>query len=174
MLWSKEPWEQVDNVGIDSMPSGRFVSGVTQTSVGEVNVVGICIPWSASPTEARRGSDGKERWEDHAQYLAGLSEYLELRTTKRLIVTGDFNQIIGAGSRAPRELRSALEQAFSKRLIIVTSTLAFREREAIDHIALSDDLAVESLGVISNVRDNGKKLSDHFGVVANVTNRHIR
>lgn len=30
MLWSSEPWEQVDDVGIDSMPPGRFVSGVTQ------------------------------------------------------------------------------------------------------------------------------------------------
>ena len=26
MLWSREPWEQVDDVGIDSMPPGRFVS----------------------------------------------------------------------------------------------------------------------------------------------------
>ena len=27
MLWSGEPWEQVDDLGIDSMPPGRFVSG---------------------------------------------------------------------------------------------------------------------------------------------------
>ena len=54
MLWSREPWKQVDNVGIDSMPPGRFVSGVTQTSVGEVTVIGICIPWFGSRTEAKR------------------------------------------------------------------------------------------------------------------------
>ena len=45
MLWSREPWEQVDDLGIDSMPPGRFVSGVTQTSLGEVTVIGVCIPW---------------------------------------------------------------------------------------------------------------------------------
>ena len=54
ILWSRVPWEQVDNVGIDSMPPGRFVSGVTQTSVGEVRVIGICIPWFGSRTEAKR------------------------------------------------------------------------------------------------------------------------
>ena len=52
MLWAREPWDQVDDVGIDSMPPGRFVSGVTQTSVGEVTVIGICIPWFGSRTEA--------------------------------------------------------------------------------------------------------------------------
>ena len=34
ILWSREPWEQVDDVGINSMPPGRFVSGVTKTSLG--------------------------------------------------------------------------------------------------------------------------------------------
>ena len=88
-------------------------------------------------------------------------------------MTGDFNQIIGAGSRAPRDLRSALEEAFSGRLAIVTSTLAFDGRKAIDHIALSDDLAFESLSVVSNLHD-GKELSDHFGVVADITERRTR
>ena len=54
MLWSREPWNQVDDNGNDSMPPGRFVSGVTQTSVGEVTVIGICIPWFGSRTEANR------------------------------------------------------------------------------------------------------------------------
>lgn len=173
ILWSKEPWRQVDDVGAESMPPGRFVSGVTQTSLGEVTVVGICIPWHASRTEARRGSERKDRWEDHKKYLARLTEVLEHITTHRLIVTGDFNQVIGAGSRAPHELRSALEKAFGNRLTIVSSTLAFNGRKAIDHIALSDDLNSKSLGAISNV-DGDRKLSDHFGVVAEITERRIR
>ena len=45
MLWSREPWEQTDDVGIDSMPPGRFMPGVTKTSLGEVTIVGVCIPW---------------------------------------------------------------------------------------------------------------------------------
>ena len=58
MLWSREPWEQVDDLGVDSMPPGRFVSGVTRTSLGEIRVVGVCIPWFGSRIEpqARAGT----------------------------------------------------------------------------------------------------------------------
>ena len=69
LLWSREPWEQIDDVGIDSMPPGRFVSGVTLTSVGEATIIGVCIPWFGSRTEARRKLECKMRWEDHGQYL---------------------------------------------------------------------------------------------------------
>ena len=86
---------------------------------------------------------------------------------------GDFNQVIGAGSRAPSELRSALEKAFGRRLTIVTSALAFNGRKAIDHIALSNDLAFQSLDVISNI-DEDRKLSDHFGVPADITEPRVR
>ena len=54
VLWSMQPWERVDDLGADSLPPGRFVSGVTRTSLGELTVVGVCIPWFGSRTEARR------------------------------------------------------------------------------------------------------------------------
>ena len=168
MLWSREPWEQVNDVEIDSMPPGRFVSGVTRTSAGEITVIGVCISWSGSRTEARRESERKKRWEDHEQYLVGLTEVLKRASAKRLIVVGDFNQAIGSGSRAPQKLRSALREAFPPDMTIVTSVLAFQGRKCIDHIAFSNDLAFTSLGVVSNVHD-GKKLSDHFGVVADLS-----
>ena len=168
MLWSREPWDQIDEVGIDSMPPGRFVSGVTQTSVGEITVIGICIPWFGSRTEARRNSERKERWEDHEQHLAGLTKFLERVATKRLVVMGDFNQAFGPGSRAPIKLRSALREAFPPGMNIVTSALAFQGRKCIDHIALSEDLAFTSLGVVCNIHE-GKKLSDHFGVAAGLS-----
>ena len=34
LLWSREPWQQVDDVGSDAMPPGNFVSGVTRTPLG--------------------------------------------------------------------------------------------------------------------------------------------
>ena len=172
MLWSREPWDQVDDVGIDSMPPGRFVSGVTQASVGEVTVIGVCIPWFGSRTEARRGLKRKAPWEDHEQYLAGLTVILGRSPATRLIVMGDFNQTIGQtigpGSRAPADLRSALRKAFPPSMRTVTSDLAFHGRRSIDHIALSADWAVDSLGVIGNIHE-GRKLSDHFGVVAGLS-----
>ena len=125
----------MDGLGIESLPPGRFISGITQTSVGEVAVVGICIPWFGSRSEARRGEERRRRWEDHEEYLAGLTEVLDRVDAKRLIVMGDFNQAIGQGSRAPRALRLALQEAFDPNLRIVTADLVFEGRKSIDHIA---------------------------------------
>ena len=113
------------------------------------------------------------RWQDHEQYLAGLTEILRRATAKRLIVMGDFNQAIGTSSRARPELQVALKNAFPARMEIATSALAFQGRRSIDHIALSNDWVVGSLDVISNIYE-GRKLSDHFGVVADLSAQHLR
>jgi len=173
MLWSQEPWAEVDDIGIESMPPGRFVSGVTQTSVGNIRVVGVCIPWFGSRTEPRRGQERKLRWEDHAQYLAGLTEVLGQGSSEQLIVMGDFNQAIGPGSRAPLSLQLALQDAFPPNVSIVTSELEFQGRGTIDHIALSDDLTVDSLAVVSNIHEE-RRLTDHFGVAVEVSGGHLR
>ena len=150
------------------MPPGRFVAGATQTSLGKVRVIGVCIPWFRSRTEARRGLQRKRPWEDHAQYLAGLTEILRRQSVKHLIVMGDFNQALGPSSRAPLELKTALVDAFPPNMEIVTPDLSFQGRRSIDHIASSDDLKVESPGVISNIHD-GREISDHFGVVVGLS-----
>lgn len=168
MLWSKRPWRDVDNLGHKSLTPGRFVSGITQTSIGEVMVMGICIPWFGSRTEARRGADRRERWQDHQQYLAALTEVLARQALRPTIVMGDFNQAIGQGARAPVYLREALKKAFSPTMTIATADITFEGRRNIDHIALSSDLACESVEPISNIHD-GKKLSDHYGVTAAVS-----
>ncbi len=168
MLWSRQPWRDVDDLGHESLTPGRFISGVTQTAIGDVMVMCICIPWFGSRTEARRGKERKERWQDHEQYLAGLSEILARQTSRPLIVMGDFNQVIGEGARAPVHLREALRDAFSRNLKIVTADVAFEGHRNIDHVALSAGLACESVEPISNIHD-GKKLSDHYGIVAEVS-----
>ncbi len=173
ILWSREPWDEVDDVGLDSMPPGRFVAGVTRTSLGKVTVIGVCIPWFGSRTEARRKAERKMRWEDHEQYLAGLTEVLVRASAKRLIVMGDFNQAIGTSSRARPELQVALQNAFPANMEIATSELAFQGRKSIDHIALSNDWVVGSLDVISNIYEE-RKLSDHFGVVADLSAQRLR
>ena len=164
MLWSRNPWERVDDVGSDSLPPGRFISGITETPLGQVTVVGICIPWFGSRTRDRR----KERWEDHGEYLKGLARILNGMERQRLLVMGDFNQVIGPGCRAPKELQAALQDCFKPDLQIVTDVLAFQGRGSIDHIAMSGDLRAELLGPISNL-DVGRRISDHFGVWATVS-----
>ena len=171
-LWSKAPWEQVDDKGVGSMPPGRFVSGVTRTPLGKVTVIGICIPWFGSRTEPNRHAERRKRWEDHEQYLAGLAEVLESSEMKRLMVIGDFNQTIVQRSSAPPNLQLALREAFPSSMRVVTSELTFQGSRNIDHIALSGDWAVGSLEVISNFHGE-RKLSDHFGVVADLSARHF-
>lgn len=168
VLWSREPWSQVDCLGIASLPPGRFIAGVTQTSLGEVTVAGVGIPWFGSRTEAYRGPERRRRWQDHEEYLVGLTELLARMPTTRLLVMGDFNQVIGPKGRAPAKLQHALLAAFPPTVSIATASVAFGGRSSIDHIALSSDMTVESLDVLSNIED-GKYLSDHFGIVAGVS-----
>ena len=47
LLWSKRPWSVVDPAGSEELPSGRLVAGITQTDLGPLVVVGVCIPWRA-------------------------------------------------------------------------------------------------------------------------------
>ena len=172
LLWSKKPWSQIDYVGHGSLLPGRFVSGVTETSLGEVTIVGICIPYGMS--RVRDSEVKRAPWQDHEEYmdtLKGVLDEIHKRASgERMIVMGDFNQKIGQGSRAPLRLRSMLKSVFPPGMSIVTEELEFREKRGLDHIALSQDLAVESLGAISNIADNGKCLSEgHFGVAAEVS-----
>ena len=43
LRWSREPWRDADDVGHAALPPGRFVSGITQTDVGEVTIIGVCL-----------------------------------------------------------------------------------------------------------------------------------
>lgn len=168
LLWSKAPWKQEDDVGSTSLPSGRFISGVTQTSIGKATFVGVCIPWADARVKGARVK--RKRWEDHRQYLDGLSEVLDKAPTKRLIVVGDFNQQIPRGRYTPTDVHEALLSVVASRLTIATAGVGFQGRRAIDHIAISKDLTAESLAAISNI-DGQKKLSDHFGIVADLSAR---
>ena len=169
LLWSKEPWREVDCLGDASWTVGRFVSGVTNTPLGEVTVLGICIPWSHS----RTGRFGGHRrpWQDHENYLDGLAALLALTATRRTIIMGDFNQPVAQRSNVPVRLRAKLRRAIPPRMTIATAGLGHRGKRTIDHILLGADLTAESIGVIGNVHQ-ARKLSDHFGIIANLTTRN--
>ncbi|MDE0422532.1 MAG: endonuclease/exonuclease/phosphatase family protein [Gammaproteobacteria bacterium] len=167
LLWSRQPWEEIDDLGDESMPPGRFVSGTTLTSLGKVNVIAVCIPWSGSRTGARFDNK-RRRWQDHEDYLAGLAGILKNAPKQRLVLMGDFNQRIGGARPTGQRLRSALQQAIPPHLTLATPALGLAGRRTIDHVAISSDLVVEALGVVSNTHGE-RKLSDHFGVVASLS-----
>ena len=159
-------WAMSPSSGSASPGSGRG----PRPGAAAHTVVGVCIPWFGSRTEARRG---RGRWEDHAQYLDGLRPVLEQLPRERVIVIGDFNQTIGPCSRAPAELRRALYAALPPGMRIITSDLALEGRDTIDRVALTADMAAESVSVISHLNE-GEALSDHFGVIADVSARRTR
>ena len=170
LLWSLQPWTDVDDSGSDTLPPGRYLAGVTETSVGRVRVIGVCIPWSHSRT--KRFAGDRQAWQDHEDYLDGLASLLARSPTRRAIIVGDFNQPIAQRSNVPADLRAKLRCAIPPYMTIATAGLGYRGKRAIDHIVLGADLVAESLGVISNLRDDGKPLSDHFGIVANISSRN--
>ena len=85
-----------------------------------------------------------------------------------MIIVGDFNQQVGQNGYAPAKIRDALRDALPSRITIATAALGFAGRRVIDHVALSEDLAVQSLRLISRFHDR-RTLSDHHGVVAELS-----
>ena len=170
LLWSREPWEQMDDVGDDRLPPGRFVSGVTRTSLGELTVIGLCIPWQGSRSGAKYSGERRRAWEDHEVYLEHLVRIVARAPAQQLVMMGDFNQTVVANRRKssrPAHRAALLQRAIAPSVALATSKVEFCGRRTIDHVALSLDLEAESLNVISNIHGECK-LSDHFGVVADV------
>ncbi len=166
MLWSRHPWSEVERTGHPEMPSGRFVSGATETSVGEVTVVGVCIPWRDAHVSS--GRRDRRPWQDHVAYLSGLESYLK-GARERTIVVGDYNQKIPR-THAPQQVHAALKRCLGEHLPVATAgPLSPYDRVVIDHIANTSDLRPSRIATLSNVGPEGEALSDHLGVTASLS-----
>ena len=160
VLWSKTPWEQIDVMGSSGLPSGRFVSGITQG----VRFVGVCVPWKS----AHVGNGRRDRitWEDHRSYLDGMVPLLEnyLGDSCPVCVTGDYNQRIPKKSQ-PLDVFEKLTQVMAMGFNVVTAGVLDQKGEAlIDHVAVSDRLDASVSDIIPKVTECGLELSDHVGV----------
>ncbi len=161
-LWSKKPWREINAVGSADMPRGRFISGVTDSVVGPLHCVGVCIPWSHAHVTGGR-KDAKA-WEEHLGYLEGLARYLRGIEKQRLIVMGDFNQMVPR-TRAPKKAYEKLMDALPPQLSIeTTGPIPDVDKQTLDHITISSDLSVSGLTGLSNYSPTGERLSDHFGI----------
>lgn len=162
LLWSARPWTEVDRVGSERMPSGRFVRGVTQTTAGwPLTVVGVCIPWSGA--QWQYGRRDATRWELHGVWL---EEFEKLRSTlpeERTVVLGDFNQRIPR-QWAPKGVHAVLRRAFEGFEIASEGNIEGAPRLAIDHIAHTPDLVSKGISIWPDRSPDDKRLSDHFGV----------
>lgn len=165
LLWSRQPFTEVDRIGAPGLDSSRFVAATTETSIGPIRVLAICIPWHMAdvtyPFDIKRSP-----WELHLAYLdilAGMIADVQLPT----LVVGDFNQ------RAPRvrygnhRAAGALAATFEPFNIVTSGTPEGASRPGIDHIALSHHLQAERVwGWPTDC--TGRRLSDHDGAGADV------
>lgn len=158
LLWSRNPWTDVDCVGSPDFPGGRFVKGLTETPIGPLTVVGVCIPWDGA--HVCGGRKDRRRWEDHRAWLRAFERLSWRRTTARMVVLGDFNQHLPR-TRASKETYEALLRAFDG----LNITTAGAPDVAIDHIAHTTDLRrAGPIGIWPRRDSENRTMSDHVGV----------
>ena len=144
ILWSKSEWTDIDQLGSKEIPSGRFISGVTNG----IRVIGICIPWRFAHVST--GRKNRKPWEDHLSFIQNL--YF---SNNKTIILGDFNQNI------PKQNQP--EIAFSSLLKLIDGFNLLTSNMDLDHIVISTDLEAENLKRIST----GKN-SDHDGISCSI------
>lgn len=161
LLWSKRPWHDVDDLGHPDLPTGRFVADRTETSIGNLLVIGACIPWDGAHVSS--GRRDRARWEDHGRYIQALGEVLSEIAGPALLL-GDFNQTVPR-TRAPSAMHDALLRALAPHFALVTAGLLQPiQRQSIDHVARTTGLSPSRVVSLSNIGPDGERLSDHFGV----------
>lgn len=162
ILWSKLPWSEVDTVGDKDLPPGRFASGVT----GGIRFIGVCIPWKdAHVTSGRRDSAS---WAEHLSYCAGFQRVLKRYAADKvpICVLGDYNQKIPRVSQR-LDVAKALADAIPANFRIATAGMKDpNDKELIDHIAVSPELAISITRIVPRFASDGTELSDHVGVAA--------
>lgn len=157
ILISKEAFSDVDNIGNSILPTGRFVRAKTFG----VNVFGVCIPWMSAHVST--GRKDKRTWEDHIDYLNGLSELLS-KSNEQTLIAGDFNQKIPKHRSSSKKVYEALMNTFKDCNIHTQGTIHPIEMQSIDHLASTQELNIKSITSIDKMYGD-IRLSDHFGLI---------
>ena len=144
ILWSKNEWTDIDQLGSKEIPSGRFISGVTSG----IRIIGICIPWRFAHVST--GRKDRKPWEDHLSFIQNLSF-----SNEKTIIIGDFNQNIPKKNQ-PEIVFSSLKNMIDGFNLLTTNM-------GLLHIVISNDLKAESVKKIAT-GDN----SDHDGINCSV------
>ena len=166
-LFSRHPWSDVDCIGDPRLPGGRYVSGVTETSLGPVRVVALCISWSDAHVST--GRKDRVRWQDHMTYCETLPSILDgIDGSLPVIVIGDFNQTFPR-SRAPKRAHEALSQALLPRFRMATAgPVPGTDRLLIDHVGLDSTLVPKKVRALGNFTRDGRRITDHIGAIVDV------
>lgn len=162
LMWSRNPWCEVDTIGSPLLPPGRFVAGTTDTPCGTVRFVGICIPWRDA--HVRTGQRNRQPWQEHLTYLQHIRQLLQSERSVPTLLLGDFNQSIPR-TRQPLHVFAALTAILSCGFqFATTGIIAGASNLSIDHLAFSDPLRHVQTDFLSPHDEHCVKMSDHFGL----------
>ena len=161
LVWSRQPWSAVDLGGSGALPGGRLVAGITQTALGLLTVVGVCIPWRDE--HVRSGRRDRSRWQEHEAWLAGFESLPYRHAKRRTVVLGDFGRQIPRRSQ-PAGVHAALLSAFDGFGFATAGALDGAPGRSTGHIAHTPDLVpAGDIGLWSREDRHGNRLSRHFG-----------
>ncbi|MBX3437664.1 MAG: endonuclease/exonuclease/phosphatase family protein [Planctomycetaceae bacterium] len=161
LLWSRTPWFDIDVVGHNDLPAGRFAAGSTFTPLGQIRVTGVCVPWRGAHVST--GRRDREPWQEHMQYLQFLSSALAPSDTGTAIWLGDFNQRLPTRG-VPSRVQGALQAALQSWQVATVGNVSPVGENMIDHVAHSADLRPVRVVGQPRVAEDGMHLSDHCGV----------
>lgn len=160
LLWSKWPFRNLDTVGSEGLPPGRFAKAITTAPTGDITVTGVVIPYHMS--NVTWGTRNRTKWELHRLFLDALPEVTG-KLPHRSIVMGDFNQRIPS-KRVPRAIQTQLLTALADLSIHTAGEIGAEKSAAIDHIATGPAWLCNQVQTFSNLTSEGRQISDHFGV----------
>ena len=171
ILWSRYGWHDIDSIGSERLPEGRFVRACTVVNDQEWTIVGMCIPYHGYRSNLEQWGQGRKRnWQGAGEYLDGLREDIlpQARYQRRTVLLGDFNlQIPAKNYPYPRsEVNGKRETTFASWHLPTSGELndPALDKRFIDHIAHTADIRANSMQFISRFDKDGARLSDHNGV----------
>ncbi len=170
MLWSRNPWTALDIASQHGFPPGRFVSGITDTPLGAVRFIAVCIPWKSAHVST--GQRNRVLWEEHTRFLDSLARWLEVSKLPTILL-GDFNQRIPRAQQPPPVYERLLGALGENLQVITGGLLVGAVSPGIDHIAISSSLAPAGIEVFSAQIVDGTRLSDHPGLRARLSQREL-
>ncbi len=166
LIWSREPWRDVDRIGVDGVDQTRFISATTDTPIGPLRIIGVCIPWHMA--EVTHQIDVKRKpWEQHIRYLEVLSELVAAIDTPT-VIAGDFNQHVPRIKYGNHAAAAAMAVAFSTLDVVTRGQIEGCTRPGIDHVAVSRDLTPARVWGWPNKIEE-RRLSDHEGAGVDLT-----
>lgn len=163
VMWSREPWRDIDQIGDPNLPAGRFVAATTATPLGDVRVIGICIPWHMC--DVNLGTRDRAVWEQHVRFLELVEPLLAADAALPVIVAGDFNQRVPRASGGRRDVAELLERVFAKHTIVTRGVPDGCAKQGLNHIVIDSRLVATDVHGWPN-NDGGTRMSDHDAAVA--------